>query len=115
MTRDETVEALRREVANLEQLLVDLGRVTVQSMLDAARSRIDTLRVRAVLGRMDTRDDVNEVIEAAETAYRHARQRADRAADEGTDVRAAIEEGVRAARDDLRAAVELAEERVAAG
>ncbi len=114
-TTEETVEALRTKVRELEELLIQLGRETVDAVVDAARARIDTLRVRADLGRMDARDEVSAELADVDQLLRTAEQRAEGLTAESSDVGAALVEGVRSARSDIAAAVELARERLAAG
>ena len=108
----ETLEELRSKVRDLEHLVVELGRETVDATVDAARARIDTIRVRADLGRMDVRDEVGEQFGDVEGVFQAVRQRFNALTDESSDVGAALLEGLRSARSDLRAAVDLAQERV---
>jgi hypothetical protein len=113
--RDATLEEVKQEVRELRGLLVQFGRETVEATLEAWRARVDNLRVQASLGRMDAHDDVEASIEQAETTLGTARRRLDALLDEADDVRGALAEGLRSARSDLSAAVELAEERIEAG
>ncbi len=115
MTTEETVEALRTKVRELEHLLIQLGRETVDIALDAARARIDALRVRADLGRMDARDEVSSELAEVDQLLRTAERRAEQITAESSDVGTALVEGVRSARSEIAAAVELARERLAAG
>ena len=108
----ETLDGLRAKVRDLEHLVVELGRETVDATVEAARARIDTLRVQADLGRMDARDGVNEQFGDVEGAFQAVRQRFNALTDESSDVGVALLEGLRSARSDLRAAVDLAQERV---
>ena len=108
----ETLEELRSKVRDLEHLVVELGRETVDATVEAARARIDTIRVRADLGRMDVRDEVGEQFGDVEGVFQAVRQRFNALTDESSDVGAALLEGLRSARSDLRAAVDLAQERV---
>lgn len=111
----ETVEALRAKVGELEDLLARLGHQVVDSALDAARARIDTLRVRANLGRMDARDEADARIEDAAEMLQRAHDRFTALTDESGDVGVALVEGLQSARDELEAAVQLVEDRVGAG
>lgn len=113
--RDATLEEVRQEVQELRDLLVQLGRETVEATLEAWRARVDNLRVQASLGRMDARDDVETSIEEAESTLGVVRRRLGALLDEADDVRGALVEGLRSARSDLSSAVELAEERIEAG
>lgn len=108
----ETLDELRSKVRDLEHLVVELGRETVDATVEAARARIDTLRVRADLGRMDARDELGEQFGEVEGVFQAVRQRFNALTDESSDVGAALLEGLRSARSDLRAAVDLAQERV---
>jgi hypothetical protein len=110
----ETIEQLRRDVREFEELLVELGRETVQATLDAWRARIDNLRLQVELGRMDVDDEVTESIGSAESVWATARDRLSAASLEAADVRDALSEGLRSARADLQAAVDLAQERIEA-
>ncbi len=114
-TQAETVEALRAKVGELEGLLARLGHQVVDSALDAARARIDTLRVRANLGRMDARDEADERFEEAAEILQRAHDRFAALTDESEDVGVALVEGLQSARDELGAAVQLVEDRVSAG
>jgi predicted nuclease with TOPRIM domain len=114
VTQAETVEALRAKVGELEDLLARLGHQVVDSALDAARARIDTLRVRANLGRMDARDEVDARFEDAAEMLQRAHDRFAALTDESEDVGTALVEGLESARDDLEAAVQLVEDRVGA-
>jgi hypothetical protein len=116
MTREqtETIEQLRHDVREFQELLVELGRETVQATLDAWRARIDNLRLQVDLGRMEVDDEVGESIGRAETAWAAARDRLTAASFEASDVRLALSEGLEAARSDLQAAVDLAQERIEA-
>ena len=111
----ETVEALRVEVRELEELLARLGHQVVDAALDAARARIDTLRVRAKLGRMDAKDEVDVRFDDATEILQRARDRFAALTDEGADVGTAFVEGLQSARDELQAALHLVEERVGVG
>ena len=111
----ETVEALRVEVRELEELLARLGHQVVDAALDAARARIDTLRVRAKLGRMDAKDEVAVRFDDATEILQRARDRFAALTDEGADVGTALVEGLQSARDELQAALHLVEERVGVG
>ncbi len=113
--RDATLEEVKQEVHELRGLLVQLGRETVEAMLEAWRARVDNLRVQATLGRMDAHDDVEASIEEAESTLGGVRRRLGALLDEAGDVRGALVEGLRSARSDLSSAVELAEERIEAG
>ncbi len=111
----ETVEALRVEVRELEDLLARLGHQVVDAALDAARARIDTLRVRAKLGRMDAKDEADVRLDDATEILQRAHERFAALTDEGADVRTALVEGLQSARDELQAALQLVEDRVGAG
>ena len=111
----ETVEALRVEVRELEELLARLGHQVVDAALDAARARIDTLWVRAKLGRMDANDEVDVRFDDASEILQRAHERFAALTDEGADVGTALVEGLQSARDELQAALQLVEERVGAG
>ncbi len=111
----ETVEALRVQVGELEDLLARLGHQVVDSALDAARARIDTLRVRAKLGRMDAKDEADIRFDDAADILQRAHVRFAALTDEGSDVGTALVEGLQSARDELQAALQLVEDRVAAG
>ena len=110
----ETVEQLRHDVREVEELLVELGRETVQATLDAWRARIDNLRLQVELGRMEADDEIGASIGGAESAWSTARDRLEAASLEASDVRVVLSEGLRAARADLQAAVDLAQERIEA-
>jgi hypothetical protein len=112
--QSETVEQLRADVREAEELLVELGRDTVRATLDAWRARIDNLRIQVELGRMDVDDEVSDSIGGAESVWATARDRLTAASLEASDVRVALTEGLRAARADLQAAVDLAQERIEA-
>ena len=112
--QSETMEQLRADVREAEELLVDLGRETVQATLDAWRARIDNLRLQVELGRMEVDDEVTESIGGAESSWATARDRLTAASLEVSDIRIALAEGLRAARADLQAAVDLAQERIEA-
>jgi hypothetical protein len=112
--RTETMEQLRADVREAEELLVELGRETVQATLDAWRARIDNLRIQVELGRMEVDDEVTTSIGSAESVWATARDRLNAASLEASDVRVALTEGLRAARADLQAAVDLAQERIEA-
>lgn len=112
MTQTETVAALRRKVRELESLLAQLGHEVVDATMDAARARIDAIRVQADLGRMDARDEAGDQLADAERLLLTARDRFDALTEESTDVGDALVEGLRSARADLEAAVGLARERV---
>ncbi len=114
-TTEETVEVLRTKVRELEELLIQLGRETVGAAVDAARARIDTLRVRADLGRMDARDEVSAELADVDQLLRTAEQRGEGLTAESSDIGTALVEGLRSARSEIAAAVELARERFAAG
>ena len=109
-----TMEQLRADVREAEELLVELGRETVQATLDAWRARIDNLRLQVELGRMEVDDEVTESIGGAESSWATARDRLTAASLEVSDIRVALAEGLRAARADLQAAVDLAQERIEA-
>ena len=111
----ETVEALRVEVRELEDLLARLGHQVVDAALDAARARIDTLRVRATLGRMEAKDEADVRLDDATEILQQAHERFAALTDEGADVGTALVEGLQSARDELQAALQLVEERVGAG
>ena len=113
--RAETVEELKTKVRELEDLLAELGHDVVDSTMDAARARIETLRVQAKLGRMDARDDVELRLDEAGEVLQTARTRFELLTSESSDVGAALVEGLRSARGDLQAAIQLVEERVTAG
>lgn len=108
----ETLDELRAKVRDLEHLVVELGRETVDATVEAARARIDTLRVQADLGRKNARDELSEQFGDVEGVFQAVRQRFNALTDESSDVGAALLEGLRSARSDLRAAVDLAQERV---
>ena len=108
----ETLDELKAKVRELEHLVVELGRETLDATVEAGRARIDVLRVQADLGRMDVRDDANEQFSDVENVLQAVRQRFNALTSESADVGAALLEGLRSARSDLRAAVELAQERV---
>lgn len=110
----ETLDELKAKVRELEHLVVELGRETVDATIEAGRARIDALRVQADLGRMDARDEASEQFEEVESVLQAVRQRFNALTSESSDVGAALLEGLRSARSDLRAAVELAQERVEA-
>ena len=112
--QSETMEQLRADVRETEELLVELGRETVQATLDAWRARIDNLRLQVELGRMEIDDEVTESIGGAESSWATARDRLTAASLEVSDIRIALTEGLRAARADLQAAVDLAQERIEA-
>ncbi len=112
--QSETMEQLRADVREAEELLVDLGRETVQATLDVWRARIDNLRLQVELGRMEVDDEVTESIGGAESSWATARDRLTAASLEVSDIRVALAEGLRAARADLQAAVDLAQERIEA-
>ena len=112
MTQTETVEALRAKVRELESLLVQLGHEVVDATMDAARARIEALRVQADLGRMDARDEAGHQFAAAEQLLQTARHRFDALTAESTDVGDALVEGLQSARADLDAAVDMARERI---
>jgi hypothetical protein len=113
-TADPTMQQIADDLHDLRLQLVRLGNETVDATLDAWRARIDSLVVQADLARLDGRDEVRASLEEADRVWRWTRDRllvrrgADAAAGE------ALVEGVRAARADLAAAVELAEEQLAA-
>jgi len=111
----ETVDELKTKVRELEDLLSQLGHEVVDSTMDAARARIETLRVQADLGRMDARDDARARVAEAGEMLQTARIRFELVTAESSDVGAALVEGLRSARGDLEAAVQLVEERVTAG
>ncbi len=111
---DGTMEEVRAEVRELRTLLARLGRETVGSTLDAWRARIDNLWVQADLARMEGRDEVRASIDDADRLWHRTRERMEVVSDEAGGVGAAMIEGLKAARSDLGAAVELAEERLAA-
>ncbi len=108
----ESLDELKAKVRELEHLVVELGRETVDATIEAGRARIDVLRVQADLGRMDVRDEANEQFSDVEDVLKAVRQRFNALTGESADVGAALLEGLRSARSDLRAAVELAQERV---
>lgn len=112
MTQTETVEALRAKVRELESLLVQLGHEVVDATMDAARARIEAIRVQADLGRMDARDEASDQFAAAEKLLQTARHRFDALTEESVDVGDALVEGLRSARADLDAAVDMARERM---
>jgi len=116
MTQQQTeiVEQLRHDVREFEELLVELGRETVRATLDAWRARIDNLRLQVDLGRMEADDEVTASIGSAESVWATARDRLTAASLEASDVRVALSEGLQAARADLQAAVDLAQERIEA-
>ena len=113
--RAETVGELKEKVRELEDLVIEFGRETTDAMLEAWKSRIDSLRVQADLGRMELRDESVEAVDAAEAAWHAARIRMEAASSEASDVGTALMEGLRSARAGVRAAVALAQERVDAG
>ena len=110
----ETIDQLKAKVRELEDLLAQLGHEVVDAAMDAARARIDALRVQASLGRMDARDEAEARLDEAGDILQAARTRFEMLTDESSDVGAALVEGLRSARGDLEAAVELVEERVTA-
>ena len=110
--RSERVEELKEKVRELEDLIGALGRETTDAVLEAWKARIDGLRVQADLGRMEMRDETAGSVDEAEAVWRSARARLEALSDEASDVGAALIEGMRSARDDLRAAVGLAQERI---
>ena len=116
MTRQqtETVEQLRHDVREFEELLVELGRETVRATLDAWRARIDNLRLQVDLGRMEVDDEVSASIGGAESTWASARDRLTAASLEVSDVRSVLSEGLESARAELQAAVDLAQERIEA-
>ena len=113
--RTETVAELKQKVRELEDVMVQLGRETTDAMLEAWKSRIDVLRVQADLGRMELRDETIDSVDAAEGAWQSARNRIEALSSEASDVGTALVEGVRSARAELRAAVELAQARIDEG
>ncbi|MBK5287733.1 MAG: hypothetical protein JJE46_04620, partial [Acidimicrobiia bacterium] len=58
--RRETVEELTTKLREVEHLMIELGRDTIDALVDAARARVDALRVQLDLGRMDARDELAE-------------------------------------------------------
>ena len=112
--RRETVEALTTKLREVEHLVIELGRDTVEALADAARARVETLRVQLDLGRMDVRDELAEPLNEAELAIVQVRERFDAFSHESADVGTALAEGVRSARADMKAAVDLAQERIEA-
>ena len=110
--RSERVEELKEKVRELEDLIVALGRETTDAILEAWKARIDGLRVQADLGRMEMRDETAGSVDEAEAVWRSARARLEALSDEASDVGAALIEGMRSARNDLRAAVGIAQERI---
>ena len=114
-SQTETVDELKTKIRELEDLLSELGHEVVDSALAAARARIETLRVQASLGRMDARDDAQARVDEAGEMLQTARTRFELVTSESSDVGAALVEGLRSARGDLEAAVQLVEERVTAG
>ena len=110
--RSERVDELKQKVRELEDLIVALGRETTDAILEAWKARIDGLRVQADLGRMEMRDETAGSVDEAEAVWRSARARLEALSDEASDVGTALIEGMRSARNDLRAAVGLAQERI---
>jgi hypothetical protein len=114
LEQTEMLEQLRRDVRDFEEQLVALGRETVRATLEAWRARIDNLRLQAELGRMDADDEVSAAIGSADSVWATTHDRLLVASEEASDVRAALAEGMRSARADLQAAVDLAQERIEA-
>jgi len=114
MSRVETIDEVKAEVRELRVLLVQLGRETVEALLDAWRARLDNLRVQVDLAEMDGRDEVDHAVRRADETLRAVRARLDSGSGATDDVREILREGVASARADLGAAVELAEERIEA-
>ncbi len=112
--RSEAVEELTTKLREVEHLMVELGRDTVDALVDAARARVDTLRVRLDLGRMEARDELAAPLDEAEHTIGQVRERFESLSHESADVGTALAEGVRSARADLQAAVEMAQERIEA-
>jgi hypothetical protein len=112
-TTETTVEQIADELRVLRAQFVRLGNETVDATLDAWRARIDNLALQADLARLDGRDEVRAALAEADRVWRWTR---DRLVARRTSAAAgeALLEGVRAARADLAAAVELAEEEIAA-
>ncbi len=110
--RSERVDELKQKVRELEDLIVALGRETTDAILEAWKARIDGLRVQADLGRMEMRDETAGSVDDAEAVWRTARARLEALSDEASDVGTALIEGMRSARNDLRAAVGIAQERI---
>lgn len=112
--RRETVEELTTKLREVEQLMIELGRDTIDALVDAARARVDALRVQLDLGRMNARDELAEPLDEAERTIGEVRERFESVAAESADVGSALAQGVRSARVDLQAAIDLAQERIAA-
>jgi hypothetical protein len=112
--RSETVEQLTAELREVRALLVQLGHETVEATLSAWRARLDNLVVQADLARLDGRDDVRASVDRAEQVWQHTRDRLRSGSEERAEAGEALLVGVGAARSDLAAAVERAEEERAA-
>jgi hypothetical protein len=113
-TAEATMQQMREDLHELRTLMVRLGNETVDATLDAWRARIDNLVVQADLARLDGRDEVDAALAEADRVWRWTRDRLLARRGDQTQAGEALLEGIRAARADLTAAVELAEEQLAA-
>jgi hypothetical protein len=84
MSKKEIVEALRKE-------------------LDGWRTRLEELRVKASLGKLELRDKEREAFERFEGAYETAMRKLGEARDEADDRATALRAGVEAGWKELRA------------
>jgi hypothetical protein len=111
-TAELTVQQIADDLHDLRVQFVRLGNETIDATLDAWRARIDSLVVQADLARLDGRDEVRASLDEADRVWRWTRDRL-LARRSGAGAGEAMLEGIRAARADLAAAVELAEEQLA--
>jgi hypothetical protein len=111
--RDRSHDVLAR-LRGWERHAEEVGRETVEARLDAWQARIDALRVRAHLGRLDGGDRANAVVDRLDDRLDAARGRLQELTLAARDVWTALDEAYASARDELRAGEELARERIEA-
>jgi L-lactate utilization protein LutB len=75
---------------------------------------VDHLRVQAALAEMEARDELDDLLERVDKAYRAARQQLTKAEDDTADTAEALRAGARRVLDDLETAIDAARKRFTA-
>jgi DNA repair exonuclease SbcCD ATPase subunit len=83
-------------------------REAVRNQLDAWRAGVERLRLQVTLGEMEARDELNDLLERVDDAYRVARQQLGKVEDDTAETLDVLRAGARRVLDDLAAAVDAA-------
>jgi hypothetical protein len=103
--------------ANLEAELAGTRQSYLEALryqLDAWRGRVEHLRVQAALAEMEARDELDELLERVDNAYRAARQQLDKAEIDTAQTLQVLRAGARRVLNDVEMAVDAARKRLAA-